>query len=97
MRRLRRGVASILDFIVGDDWVTAVGVVVALGVTAVADDSAAAWVVMPIAVGLLLATSVRRAARSGEPSPTARRPDGAGWAYVCARSQLRRTNPFRTR
>jgi hypothetical protein len=52
------------EFVVGDDWQTALGVVVALGVTgAIADSTGAAWVVMPLAVLALLALSLRRAAR----------------------------------
>jgi hypothetical protein len=61
---LRRAAASVWDFVVGDDWLTALGVVVALGVTAViAATGAAAWWVMPVAVIGLLALSLRRAAR----------------------------------
>jgi hypothetical protein len=59
--RVARGV---WDFIVGDDWVTAVGVVIALAATAViAGTGAAAWWLMPVAVIGLLALSLRRAAR----------------------------------
>jgi hypothetical protein len=54
------------SFVAGDDWRTAVGVVLALGLTAViAGASAAAWWVMPVAVMALLALSLRRAARDG--------------------------------
>ncbi len=64
MNRLRRIGLAIWDFVVGDDWRTAVGVVVALGVTAlVAGAGASAWWVMPPAVIGLLAMSLRRAAR----------------------------------
>lgn len=59
-----RAVKATWEFIVGDDWLSAIGVVVALGVTAViAGASATAWWVMPVAVLALLALSVRRAAR----------------------------------
>ena len=52
----------IWEFIVGDDWVIALGVVVALGVTAlVAAAGVAAWWIMAVAVPLLLALSLRRA------------------------------------
>ncbi len=55
---------GIWDFVVGDDWITAAGVVVALGLTAiVAGAGATAWWIMPPAVLLLLALSLRRAAR----------------------------------
>jgi hypothetical protein len=57
--RVARGV---WDFVVGDDWVTAAGVVVALGITAaVAGAGAGGWWVMPPAVVALLALSLRRA------------------------------------
>ncbi len=64
MNRLRSVALAVWDFVVGDDWRTAVGVVVALGVTAlVAGAGASAWWVMPPAVIGLLAVSLRRAAR----------------------------------
>jgi hypothetical protein len=50
------------DFVVGDDWVTAFGVVLALGLTAaIAAAGVAAWWVMPVAVVALLALSLRPA------------------------------------
>jgi hypothetical protein len=53
---------AVWELIVGDDWLTAVGVVVALGATAlIAGAGAAAWWVMPVAVVALLAFSLRRA------------------------------------
>jgi hypothetical protein len=62
--RLRALALGVWDFIVGDDWVTALGVVVALGVTAiVASAGGTAWWLMPIAVIALLVLSLRRAAR----------------------------------
>jgi hypothetical protein len=55
---------AVWEFVVGDDWVTAVGVVAALGTTAViAAAGIAAWWVMPIAVAMLLSRSLQRAAR----------------------------------
>jgi hypothetical protein len=52
------------DFIIGDDWVIAVGVVTALGLTAlIADRGVTAWWVMPVAVIVLLAGSLRRGLR----------------------------------
>ena len=58
------------DFVVGDDWRIAVGVVVALTVTAVvADTDVPAWWVMPVAVIAILIGSLRRATRP----PIARR------------------------
>jgi hydrogenase/urease accessory protein HupE len=56
---------GVWDFVVGDDWRTAIGVVLALGLTAlIAETSVSAWWVMPAAVLGLLALSIRRAARS---------------------------------
>jgi hypothetical protein len=55
---------AVWEFIVGDDWRTAVGVALALTLTAViADGGISAWWVMPLAVLGLLALSIRRAAR----------------------------------
>jgi hypothetical protein len=56
--------AGFWDFVVGDDWRTALGVVLALALTALlADAGVSAWWVMPLAVLGLLALSIRRAAR----------------------------------
>ncbi|HEY1458178.1 MAG TPA: hypothetical protein VGF15_06635 [Solirubrobacteraceae bacterium] len=64
MTRARAFLISVWDFIVGDDWRTAFGVMLALGLTAlIADTSVSAWWVMPVAVLGLLAASIRRAAR----------------------------------
>ena len=64
MSVVTRIVRGIWEFVVGDDWITAAGVIVALAVTAVlAGAGAAAWWVMPPAVLALLALSLRRAAR----------------------------------
>lgn len=62
---MRNFVAFWYDFIIGDDWVVAVGVVIALVVTALlVRTGIAAWWLMPIAVILLLAQSVLRVARA---------------------------------
>jgi hypothetical protein len=59
--RLAGILAAIWEFVVGDDWVTAVGVALAIAFTAVvAAADAPAWWVMPIAVLVLLAASLRR-------------------------------------
>jgi hypothetical protein len=59
--RVARGV---WEFVVGDDWRIAAGVVVTLAVTAaVAAAGAGGWWIMPPAVILLLADSLRRASR----------------------------------
>jgi len=52
------------EFVVGDDWRTAIGVVLALALTALLAQAAISdWWVMPLAVLGLLALSIRRAAR----------------------------------
>jgi hypothetical protein len=51
------------DFIVGDDWRVAVGVVAAIGVTAIlAGANVSAWWVLPLGVVLALFASLRRVA-----------------------------------
>ena len=51
-------------FILGDDWLIAAGVAVAIAITALlADGGVAAWWVMPLAVITLLMGSVRRGSR----------------------------------
>ena len=53
------------DFIVGDDWRVAAGLAVALALTWVLEhNGVSAWWLLPLAVGLLLAESVRREARA---------------------------------
>ncbi|HEX4678681.1 MAG TPA: hypothetical protein VH210_05710 [Gaiellaceae bacterium] len=47
------------DFVVGDDWVAAAGVIAGLALTA----ALAAWWVLPIVVAIVLTMSVLRAAR----------------------------------
>lgn len=57
-------ILGVWEFVAGDDWLTAIGVVLALALTAiVAAVGISAWWVMPPAVCALLALSVRRAAR----------------------------------
>jgi len=52
------------DFVVGDDWRVAVGIALALGVTALlATTWTGAWIVLPLAVAAVLALSLRRVAR----------------------------------
>jgi len=63
VKRLRAFGAFLYDFVVGDDWRVAAGVVVALAVTAVAAGAGlAAWWIMPVATVALLAASLWRAA-----------------------------------
>jgi hypothetical protein len=53
------------EFVIGDDWLVAVLVVVAIGATAVlAAANVAAWWLLPLAVPLVLWVSLRRAIRS---------------------------------
>jgi hypothetical protein len=64
MRRLRAAALAVWEFVVGDDWRTAAGVVVALALTALlAGLDVAAWWVMLAAVPAILGLSLRRAAR----------------------------------
>lgn len=52
------------DFVVGDDWLSAVGVGIAIGATAaLAAEKVAAWWLLPLAVLLVLYVSLRRAVR----------------------------------
>ena len=61
MNRLAGILGAVWEFVVGDDWITAVGVVVAVALTAaMAAAGAPAWWVMPVAVAALLAASLRR-------------------------------------
>jgi hypothetical protein len=53
------------DFVIGDDWLVAVLVAVAIGATAaLAAAGVAAWWLLPLAVLLVLWLSLRRAIRS---------------------------------
>lgn len=62
MRYLRSFGRFWWSFVVGDDWVSAVGVVAGIGVTAgLAASGIAVWWVMPLAVLVVLAVSLRRA------------------------------------
>ncbi len=64
MSYIKAFVAFWYDFIVGDDWVIAVGVVGALvGTQRLVHAGVAAWWAMPIAVVILLALSLRRLAK----------------------------------
>lgn len=64
MTRIQVFLLAVWEFVAGDDWRTAIGVVLALGLTAIAAATGiSAWWVMPLAVLGLLALSIRRAAR----------------------------------
>jgi hypothetical protein len=63
--RLRRFGHFWWEFVIGDDWLVALLVVVAIGATAVlAAASVAAWWLLPLAVPVVLWLSLRRAIRS---------------------------------
>jgi hypothetical protein len=65
MSRVKSLGQFIWDFVVGDDWRIAAGVVAALGVTALAANAGAtAWWILPLTVIVLLAVSVWSVARS---------------------------------
>jgi hypothetical protein len=52
------------NFVVGDDWRVAAGIVVAVGITwALSHNGVNAWWLLPLAVALLLAASLWRATR----------------------------------
>ena len=66
---MRRFGAFWWDFLVGDDWRVAAGVVLAMGITAaLATTSAPAWWVLPSAVAAVLWVSLRSAARRRTPT-----------------------------
>ena len=66
MKNARAFGAFWYDFIVGDDWLVAVGIVAALAATyGLSRTSIPAWWVVPVAVGVLLPISLKRAMRKG--------------------------------
>jgi hypothetical protein len=65
VRRIRAFGLFWWDFVVGDDWLTAAGVVLAIGATAaLVAGGVDAWWLVPAAVAALLWVSLRRAART---------------------------------
>ena len=63
-QRIRAFAAFWCDFVVGDDWLIAVGVVVALALTyALSRTAVPAWWLLPLSVALLLPLSLWRATR----------------------------------
>jgi hypothetical protein len=64
MRLLRAFGRFWWDFVVGDDWRAAAGVVIAIGATAALVAAGVdAWWLMPVAVALVLYVSLRREVR----------------------------------
>jgi hypothetical protein len=62
MRLIARMVRGLWSFIVGDDWKAALGIAIAIGVTAIlASAGTAAWWVMPVGLFVVLMASLRRA------------------------------------
>lgn len=62
-RHIRAFLAFWYDFVIGDDWRVAVGVVVALALTfAITSAGAPGWWVLPVAVVVLLPLSLWRVA-----------------------------------
>jgi hypothetical protein len=62
MRRLEALLRFAWDFVVGDDWRIAAGVILALAATALASGiSLSAWWILPLAVVVMLGFSVWRA------------------------------------
>jgi hypothetical protein len=65
---MRSFLLGVWEFVVGDDWRTALGVALALALTALLAEAAiSSWWLMPVAVLGLLAVSIRRAARGALP------------------------------
>lgn len=64
LRGIKGVFAFLYDFIVGDDWLVAVAVIIALAITyAVSQTSVSAWWVLPVAVLLILPIALKRAVR----------------------------------
>jgi hypothetical protein len=65
--RIRGFAAFWYEFVVGDDWVIAVGVVISLAVTyALSRTTVPAWWLLPLVLAVLLPFSLWRAARKGD-------------------------------
>jgi hypothetical protein len=64
VNRIEAAGRAVWDFVVGDDWRVAAGVVIAISITAiVAGASVSAWWILPLATLLMLGLSVWRAPR----------------------------------
>lgn len=65
MNKIRSFLAFWYDFVVGDDWPTAIGVVIGLVITAVLTHfNINAWWLMPAVVAIVFVASIRRASSS---------------------------------
>ena len=64
MKNVRAFAVFWYDFIIGDDWLVAIGIIAALAATyGLSRTSIPAWWVVPVAVGVLLPISLKRAMR----------------------------------
>jgi hypothetical protein len=64
--RIRAFAAFCYDFVIGDDWLVAAGVVVSLALTyALSRTAVPAWWLVPLSLVLLLPVSLWRATRRG--------------------------------
>ena len=64
VRRIKAFGAFWYDFVIGDDWLVAAGVVIALALTyAVSRTTVPAWWLLPLALAVLLPASLWREAR----------------------------------
>ena len=63
MRRVKGAVLGICEFVAGDDWMTALGVVLAFALTGLIGGADGSWFVIPGAVAILLPVSIWREAR----------------------------------
>jgi hypothetical protein len=64
--RIRAFAAFWYDFVIGDDWLVAAGVVVSLALTyALSQTAVPAWWLVPLSLLLLLPVSLWRATRRG--------------------------------
>jgi hypothetical protein len=70
---MKYGVALVrfwYDFVIGDDWLIALAVVIAMGLAGLlAYDDVNAWWLLPLAVFAMLCLSLWRATRRGRPKP----------------------------
>ena len=65
--RIRAFAAFWYDFVVGDDWLIALGVVIGLALTYLLSRTAVpAWWLLPLALAVLLPLSLWRATRRGD-------------------------------